>query len=114
MAHRAPCLPVTASTRCGRVSFYRLPGRSVVIFTGEIDVGFRDEPFEDVVEAVGAAGQPVYVDCAAVTFFGAEGLRMLDRLVGVAADLRLAAVVTSRAVQAVARFYSLERYTSAA
>jgi hypothetical protein len=114
MAHRAPCLPVTASTGHGRAALYRLANRSVVIFTGEIDAAFRAVPFDDIVAAVGAARKPVYVDCSAVTFFCAEGLRMLDRLADVAVDDCLAAVVTSRAVETVARVYPIGRYTHAA
>jgi anti-anti-sigma regulatory factor len=114
MTHRTPCLPITASTGYGRVALYRLAHRSVVIFTGEIDAAFRSEPFDEIVEAIRGAGQPVYVDCSAVTFFGAEGLRLLDRLVDAAVQHRLAAVVTSPAVQAVARVYPMETYTHAA
>ena len=110
MVHRRPHLPITVTTGCGRVSAYRLPGRSVVIFTGEIDVAFRDEPFDRIVRAVAAAGDAVYVDCSGVTFFGAEGLRMMDDLVQATREHRLAGIVTSRAVEAVGRVYPIGRY----
>ena len=103
MAHRLPRPPITVSTHCGRVSLYRLPGRSVVVFTGEIDVAFRWRRFHRVVGAVGAAGNPLHVDCSGVTFFGAEGVVMMELLAGATVDRRFADVVTSPAVDRVAR-----------
>ena len=114
MTHRGPREPLTVSTTYGRVAFYRLRGRSIVILSGEIDVAFRRAPFGDLVAAVAAAGGPVYVDCSGVTFFGVEGLRMLDALVAAAPDHRLAHVVTNRVVDVVARVYPIDRYSLAA
>jgi anti-anti-sigma factor len=51
-------------------------GRLVVRFSGEIDTALRAR-FDHVLTVVRAAHEPVDVDCREVTFFGAEGVRML-------------------------------------
>jgi anti-anti-sigma regulatory factor len=51
-------------------------GHLLVRFTGEIDTALRSR-FNHVLEVVRVAHEPVVVDCREVTFFCAEGVRML-------------------------------------
>ncbi|WP_454048739.1 STAS domain-containing protein [Cellulomonas sp. Marseille-Q8402] len=68
-----------ARSACGTVQVLESDGALDVRFTGELDFGMRTS-FDDVVDAVAAAGRAAELDCREVTFCGAEGVRMLVRL----------------------------------
>jgi len=74
LPHRAPALGADRPT--GDVTLSVRRGRLVVRFAGEIDTALRTQ-FTRVLGAVRVAEDPVDVDCRDVTFFCAEGVRML-------------------------------------
>ena len=82
----------------GRIVLELVGGRCRVRFTGEIDIAFTRDEIARLTAAVRASGRPVDVDCSAVTFFSAEGIRMLVALEAAAVDRRLGELVTSRAL----------------
>ncbi|GAA2727808.1 STAS domain-containing protein [Cellulomonas aerilata] len=84
-------------------------GRLLVRFSGEIDTALRAR-FDQVLAVVRAAHEPVAVDCREVTFFGAEGVRMLVLLQRVAGGPGVAEYQPSVSVQRALRLSGIERY----
>jgi anti-anti-sigma regulatory factor len=84
-------------------------GRLLVRFSGEIDTALRGR-FDQVLTVVRAAHEPVDVDCREVTFFGAEGVRMLVVLQRVAGGPGVAEFQPSACVLRALRLTGIERY----
>ena len=78
-------------------------------FTGEVDTALR-ERFEHVLEVVRLAHEPVEVDCREVTFFCAEGVRMLVLLQRAAGGPGVAAFQGSPSVERALRLSGIDRY----
>lgn len=93
----------------GRIAVELLRGRCRVRFAGEIDITFQREEFAHLTAAVRASGRPVDVDCSAVTFFSAEGMRMLVLLEEAAVDQRLGALTSSPALDRLRRALPADR-----
>jgi hypothetical protein len=98
----------------GRIALEAAGEGYVVRFTGEIDIAFSRDDFAHITAAVRASGLPVSVDCSGVTFFSAEGIRMLDLLKVAAVDHRLASVVTSAALDRLRPVYPIDTFSVAA
>lgn len=111
---RQPATPPGLSVPYGRIELDATCGRCVVRFTGEIDIAFSRDRFRDLVAAVRVTGLTVDVDCSGVTFFSAEGIRMLLELKSAAVDDRLARLVTSAALDRLGRAYPWEALLLAA
>ncbi len=84
-------------------------GRLLVRFSGEIDTVLRQQ-FTRVLGATRAAREPVDVDLSEVTFFAAEGVRMLVLLQGAAGGPGVAEARTSPAVDRTLRLSGIDRY----
>jgi anti-anti-sigma regulatory factor len=84
-------------------------GRLLVRFSGEIDTALRAR-FDQVLAVVRAAHEPVDVDCREVTFFGAEGIRMLVLLQRVTGGPGVAEFQPSAYVERALRLSGIERY----
>jgi hypothetical protein len=87
-------------------------GRLVVRFAGEIDTALRAR-FDQVLITVRAAHEPVEVDCRDVTFFCAEGVRMLMLLQAPAGGPGVTELRSSPWVDRALRLSGVERYPSA-
>jgi hypothetical protein len=87
-------------------------GRLVVRFAGEIDTALRAR-FDQVLVVVRAAHEPVEVDCRDVTFFCAEGVRMLMLLQVPAGGPGVTELRSSDWVDRALRLSGVERYPSA-
>ncbi len=87
-------------------------GRLVVRFAGEIDTALRAR-FDQVLITVRAAHEPVEVDCRDVTFFCAEGVRMLMLLQTPAGGPGVTELRSSPWVDRALRLSGVERYPSA-
>jgi anti-anti-sigma regulatory factor len=93
----------------GDVTLELRRGCLVVRFAGEVDTALRAQ-FTRVLGAVRAAHEPVEVDCREVTFFCAEGLRMLMQLLPAAGGPGVSRFQSSPAVDRALRLCLLERY----
>lgn len=87
-------------------------GRLVVRFSGEIDTALRAR-FDQVLVVVRSAHEPVEVDCRDVTFFCAEGVRMLMLLQRPAGGPGVTELRSSAWVDRALRLAGVERYPSA-
>lgn len=83
--------------------------RLLVRFTGEVDTALRPR-FDRVLAVVRAAREPVLVDCRDVTFFCAEGVRMLVLLQRAAGGPGVAEFQSSRSVDRALRLSGIDRY----
>jgi anti-anti-sigma regulatory factor len=83
--------------------------RLLVRFTGEVDTALRPR-FDRVLAVVRAAREPVLVDCREVTFFCAEGVRMLVLLQRAAGGPGVAEFQSSRSVDRALRLSGIDRY----
>ena len=84
----------------------------MVRFSGEIDTALRVR-FDQLLVVVRAAHEPVEVDCREVTFFCAEGVRMLMLLQGGAGGPGVTELRSSAWVDRALRLSGVERYPSA-
>ena len=84
-------------------------GRLLVRFVGEIDTALRGR-FDHVLGALRAAREPVDVDCREVTFFGAEGVRMLVLLLRAAGGPGVVDFAASPPVERVLRLTGVDPY----
>ncbi len=87
-------------------------GRLVVRFAGEIDTALRAR-FDQVLVVVRSAHEPVEVDCRDVTFFCAEGVRMLMLLQAPAGGPGVTELRSSPWVDRALRLSGVERYPAA-
>jgi anti-anti-sigma regulatory factor len=87
-------------------------GRLVVRFAGEIDTALRAR-FDQVLVVVRSAHEPVEVDCRDVTFFCAEGVRMLMLLQVPAGGPGVTELRSSPWVDRALRLSGIERYPAA-
>ncbi|WP_298459988.1 STAS domain-containing protein [uncultured Cellulomonas sp.] len=101
-------LPPTG-TRPGDVTLEARRGHLLVRFSGEVDTALRAQ-FARVLGAVRAVGEPVEVDCREVTFFCAEGVRMLMLLQSAAGGPGVVALRSSDAVDRTLRLSGIEHY----
>lgn len=104
-------LPPTGLVPDGDVTLEVRHGRLLVRFTGEVDTALRPQ-FTRVLGAVRATHEPVEVDCRDVTFFCAEGVRMLMLLQAAAGGPGVAALQSSPTVDRALRLSGIERYPS--
>ena len=111
---RGPAASLELSVPHGRIALDRTGGRCVVRFVGEIDLAFSRDAFHEFAASVRASGRTVEVDCSGVTFFSAEGIRMLVLLKAAAVDDRLARLVTSAALDRLLRAYPMDTLLVAA
>jgi hypothetical protein len=86
-------------------------GRLVVRFAGEIDTALRAR-FDRVLLVVRTPREPVEVDCRDVTFFCAEGVRMLMLLQTPAGGPGVTELRSSAWVDRALRLSGVERYPS--
>jgi anti-anti-sigma regulatory factor len=112
----APVAPDDVASQPGTSSLMRddvlletRRGRLLVRFTGEIDTALRAR-FDRVLAVVRAAREPVLVDCREVTFFCAEGVRMLVLLQRAAGGPGVAEFQSSRSVDRALRLSGIARY----
>ena len=101
--------PGTAEAEPDDVVLELRRGRLLVRFSGEIDTALRAR-FDHVLEVVRAAREPVVVDCREVTFFCAEGVRMLMLLQRAAGGPGVAELLPSRSVERALRLAGVDRY----
>ena len=109
LPYRPVALAHDADLPVGDVTLELRRGRLVVRFAGEIDTALRVQ-FTRVLGAVRAAREPVEVDCREVTFFGAEGLRMLMLLQTPAGGPGVTRLQSSPPVDRALRLAGIERY----
>lgn len=84
-------------------------GHLLVRFTGEVDTALRAR-FDHVLDVLRVAHEPVEVDCREVTFFCAEGVRMLVLLQRAAGGPGVLAFQGSRSVERALRLSGIDRY----
>ena len=101
--------PAGLDTPAGDVHLELRRGRLVVRFAGEIDTALRAR-FDRVLLVVRAAHEPVEVDCRDVTFFCAEGVRMLMLLQSPAGGPGVTELRSSPWVDRALRLSGVERY----
>ena len=113
MAETLPYRPLVQDldVPAGDVTLELRRGRLVVRFEGEIDTALRVQ-FTRVLGAVRAAREPVEVDCRDVTFFCAEGLRMLMLLLTPAGGPGVSRLQSSPSVDRALHLSGLDRYPS--
>jgi anti-anti-sigma factor len=111
MAETLPYRPLVRDLEvpAGDVTLELRRGRLVVRFEGEIDTALRVQ-FARVLGAVRAAHEPVEVDCRDVSFFCAEGLRMLMLLLTPAGGPGVSRLQSSPSVDRALHLSGLERY----
>jgi anti-anti-sigma regulatory factor len=102
-------LPVAAGGVPDDVVLETRRGRLLVRFTGEVDTALRAR-FDRVLAVVRAAREPVLVDCREVTFFCAEGVRMLVLLQRAAGGPGVAEFQGSRSVERALHLSGIDRY----
>ena len=107
LPYRAPARHVDLPA--GDITLEVRRGRLLVRFTGEIDTALRTQ-FARVLGATRAAVEPVDVDLEGVTFFCAEGVRMLVLLQRASGGPGVGHVRTSAAVDRALRLSGIERY----
>jgi anti-anti-sigma factor len=105
----AAAVPATPGAVRDDVLLETRRGRLLVRFTGEVDTALRAR-FDRVLAVVRAAREPVLVDCREVTFFCAEGVRMLLQLQRAAGGPGVAAFQTSRSVERALHLSGIDRY----
>ncbi len=71
--------PAEDDAALGTITHDHQRSRSRLAFSGELDLGVR-ERFDDVLAELAGTEGPIDLDWSAVTFSGAEGLRMLVEL----------------------------------
>jgi anti-anti-sigma factor len=84
-------------------------GVLLVRFSGEIDTAVRPH-YDRVLAVVRAAREPVLVDCREVSFFGAEGVRMLVMLQRAAGGPGVAGFQGSPSVDRALRLCGIDRF----
>ncbi|WNB86869.1 STAS domain-containing protein [Cellulomonas sp. ATA003] len=106
-------IPPTGVGPAGDVTLQARRGRLLVRFTGEVDTALRAQ-FTRVLGAVRSSHEPVEVDCRDVTFFCAEGVRMLMLLQVAAGGPGVCSFRSSPTVDQALRLSGIEGYPTPA